>query len=119
MGWFEIARILILAQVLITVAATIWNLPGAYRSLLNYEPGPGFQGWSREQIQTVVQGSGLDPVLLATNEREYRTPARRPKYSALSNAKMERVGVAPLPSLRDVLTTYFKERTGQPLSPAG
>ena len=65
MGWFEIARILILAQVLISVAATIWNLPGAYRSLLNYEPGPGFQGWSREQIQTVVQGSGLDPVLLA------------------------------------------------------
>ena len=30
--------------------------------------------------------------LLATNEREYRTPARRPKYSALSNAKMERAG---------------------------
>src|ERR1035438_1242887 len=29
--------------------------------------------------------AGINPVLLATNEREYRPPARRPKYSALSN----------------------------------
>jgi dTDP-4-dehydrorhamnose reductase len=48
--------------------------------------------------------------LVATNEREYRTPARRPKYSALSNAKMERLGLAPMPPLRKMLEAYFAER---------
>jgi dTDP-4-dehydrorhamnose reductase len=56
--------------------------------------------------------AGLDPMLLATNEREYRTPARRPKYSALSNAKMERLGLEPMPPLRTALETYFAERRG-------
>jgi dTDP-4-dehydrorhamnose reductase len=58
----------------------------------------------------IFEVSGLDPVLLATNEREYRTPARRPRYSALSNSKMERSGLAPMPSLREVLVRYFAER---------
>jgi dTDP-4-dehydrorhamnose reductase len=58
----------------------------------------------------IFEIAGLDPVLLATNEREYRTPARRPKYSALSNGKMERAGLAAMPPLREVLTTYFEAR---------
>ncbi len=58
----------------------------------------------------IFDAAGLHPTLLATNEREYRTPARRPKYSALSNGKMERTGLVPLPPLRDVLTTYFQAR---------
>jgi dTDP-4-dehydrorhamnose reductase len=58
----------------------------------------------------IFDAAGLNPTLLATNEREYRTPARRPKYSALSNGKMERAGLVPLPALRDVLTTYFAAR---------
>ena len=49
-------------------------------------------------------------MLLATNEREYRTAARRPKYSALSNGKMERMQLAPMPPLREALGLYFKER---------
>jgi dTDP-4-dehydrorhamnose reductase len=61
----------------------------------------------------IFEAAGLDPVLLATNEREYRTPARRPRYSALSNAKMERSGLAPMPPLREVLVTYFARRPGQ------
>jgi dTDP-4-dehydrorhamnose reductase len=59
----------------------------------------------------IFETAGLEPTLVATNEREYRTPARRPRYSALSNAKMERAGVEPMPSLRDVLATYFATRT--------
>src|SRR5664279_3296836 len=58
----------------------------------------------------IFETAGLDPVVLATSEREYRTPARRPKYSALSNAKMERTGLAPMPPLHEVLVTYFAER---------
>jgi len=54
--------------------------------------------------------AGLKPVLLATNEREYRTAARRPRYSALSNGKMERSGLSPMPPLRQALEAYFEER---------
>jgi len=54
--------------------------------------------------------AGVDPLLLATSEREYRTPARRPKYSALSNGKMERLGVEPMPPLKTAVETYFEQR---------
>ena len=60
--------------------------------------------------RTIFEVAGLDPMLLATNEREYRTPARRPKYSPLSNAKMERAGLEPMPSLREAVERYFAER---------
>jgi dTDP-4-dehydrorhamnose reductase len=58
----------------------------------------------------VFEAAGLEPVLQATNEREYRTPARRPRYSALSNGKMERLGLQPMPSLREALKVYFARR---------
>jgi dTDP-4-dehydrorhamnose reductase len=58
----------------------------------------------------IFEGAGINPTLLATNEREYRTPARRPMYSALSNAKMERLGLAPMPPIPEVLATYFAGR---------
>jgi dTDP-4-dehydrorhamnose reductase len=54
--------------------------------------------------------AGVKPMLQPTNEREYRTPARRPKYSALSNGKMERSGLEPLPALEQALTQYFASR---------
>ena len=58
----------------------------------------------------IFAAAKVDPVLLATNEREYRTAARRPRYSALSNAKMERIGIEPMPSLPEVLKMYFERR---------
>jgi dTDP-4-dehydrorhamnose reductase len=58
----------------------------------------------------IFSAANLDPILLATNEREYRTAARRPKYSALSNGKMERVGLEPMPPLHKVLDLYFTQR---------
>jgi dTDP-4-dehydrorhamnose reductase len=58
----------------------------------------------------IFETAGLQPALLATNEREYRTTARRPRYSALSNAKMERVGLAPMPPLARALEQYFALR---------
>jgi len=60
--------------------------------------------------RTIFEVAGLEPMLLATNEREYRTAARRPRYSALSNAKMERVGLEPLPPLREAVERYFAAR---------
>ena len=58
----------------------------------------------------IFEVAGLKPELQRTNEREYRTPARRPKYSPLSNAKMEKSGIAPMPPLRQAVETYFSLR---------
>src|SRR5437762_1800857 len=60
-----------------------------------------------EFAKLIFEAAGLTPSLHATNEREYRTPAQRPKYSALSNAKMERAGLEAMPSLREALAQYF------------
>ena len=48
--------------------------------------------------------------LHATNEREYRTAAHRPRFSALSNARMESVGLDPMPPLTNALRLYFAAR---------
>jgi dTDP-4-dehydrorhamnose reductase len=60
----------------------------------------------------IFEAAGLHPELQPANEREYRTAARRPKYSALSNAKMESVGVAPFPPLREAVESYLSIRKG-------
>jgi dTDP-4-dehydrorhamnose reductase len=58
----------------------------------------------------IFEAAKLSPSLVPTNEREYRTPARRPRYSALSNAKMEQAGVKAMPPLREALADYFRRR---------
>src|ERR1039457_3936673 len=58
----------------------------------------------------IFEAAGINPVLLATNERESRPPARRPKYSALSNGKRERTGLVPMPPLQKALASYFAGR---------
>ncbi|MEK7406437.1 MAG: dTDP-4-dehydrorhamnose reductase [Acidobacteriota bacterium] len=61
----------------------------------------------------IFEAAGLKPELRPTCEREYRTAAQRPKYSALSNAKMERQGVKPMPALEDALRSYLLLRRAE------
>jgi dTDP-4-dehydrorhamnose reductase len=61
----------------------------------------------------IFDAAGLKPPLKPTNEREFRTAARRPKYSALSNGKMEWLGVAPMPSLDAAIRTYLDSRNAK------
>jgi dTDP-4-dehydrorhamnose reductase len=61
----------------------------------------------------IFAAAGLHPPLKPTNEREFRTAARRPKYSALSNAKAETLGIAPMPSLDQAIRTYLEARAGR------
>jgi dTDP-4-dehydrorhamnose reductase len=58
----------------------------------------------------IFRVAGLHPELKPTNEREFRAAARRPKYSALSNAKMERSGIEPLPPLETAVRLYMEAR---------
>jgi dTDP-4-dehydrorhamnose reductase len=63
-----------------------------------------------DYARLIFDVAGLNPELKPTNEREHRTLARRPKCSALSNAKMERFGVAPMPPMRQVVQEYMSGR---------
>ncbi len=63
-----------------------------------------------EYAKLIFEAAGLKPELRATNEREYRTAARRPKFSALSNAKMEKHGVTPMPPIREAVKSYLAAR---------
>jgi len=61
----------------------------------------------------IFEAAGVQPALRPTNEREFRTAARRPRYSALSNGKMEALGVAPMPSLGEAIREYLTKRPKQ------
>jgi dTDP-4-dehydrorhamnose reductase len=63
-----------------------------------------------DYARMIFDAAGLRPTLEATSEREYRTAARRPKYSALSNARIESLGLAPMPPLETAVRSYFAER---------
>lgn len=55
--------------------------------------------------------SGLAPDLRPTDEREYRTAARRPKFSALANTRLEQEQNLPLmPPLEDAIGKYLRVR---------
>jgi dTDP-4-dehydrorhamnose reductase len=58
----------------------------------------------------IFGAAGLKPALKPTNGSELRTAARRPKYSALSNGKMESRGIAPMPSLDAAIRAYLEAR---------
>ena len=58
----------------------------------------------------IFEGAGIKATLQPTNAREYRTAARRPQFSALSNEKMERSGLAPMPPLAECIRMYLAAR---------
>jgi dTDP-4-dehydrorhamnose reductase len=60
----------------------------------------------------IFAAAGLKPALEPTNEREFATAARRPKYSALSNAKAEAMGMMPMPPLEEAIKLYLAARGG-------
>lgn len=63
-----------------------------------------------EYARLIFETAGLTPSLQPTDEREYRTEARRPKYSALSNAKLNAAGIEPMPPFRDAVKAYLEAR---------
>lgn len=63
-----------------------------------------------DYAKLIFELAGISPALQPTDEREYRTAARRPKFSALSNHKLEEAGITPMPPLRDAIRDYLKAR---------
>lgn len=64
-----------------------------------------------DYARRIFEAAGLKPELRPTNEREYRTAARRPKFSALENARFVECGITPMPTLNNALAAYMVERT--------
>jgi dTDP-4-dehydrorhamnose reductase len=60
-----------------------------------------------EYARLIFGIAGLTPELRPTNEREYRTPARRPKFSALENRRATEIGLEPMPPLEDAIRNYL------------
>jgi dTDP-4-dehydrorhamnose reductase len=58
----------------------------------------------------VFEKAGIKADLAPTNEREYRSAARRPRFSALDNARMRECGISPMPSLAESVESYLKAR---------
>lgn len=58
----------------------------------------------------IFELAGLSPVVEASDERQYRTAARRPKFSALSNEKLTAAGIQPMPPLRQAVAEYLEAR---------
>jgi len=54
--------------------------------------------------------AGVSAQLSPTNEREYRTAARRPKFSALDNARMRTEKLQPMPPLEAAVEEYLAAR---------
>ncbi len=75
-----------------------------------YHVGGGAPASWFDYARLIFDAANLRPELQPTNEREYRTAARRPKYSALSNAKMESEGVKPFPPLAVAVKSYLAIR---------
>ena len=68
-----------------------------------------------EFARVIFRAAGLEAKLVASNERSYRTPAKRPKYSVLSNGKMEAAGVAAMPSVEEAVGEYMRRAVSERL----
>jgi dTDP-4-dehydrorhamnose reductase len=58
----------------------------------------------------IFECAGVRADLTPTNEREYRTAARRPKFSALENRRMAGCGVEAMPPLAEAVKAYLAAR---------
>ncbi len=65
--------------------------------------------WARK----IFDAADLKPSLTPTDEHGFQSAARRPKYSALLNAKAEALGIAPMPSLDEAIRLYLEARTAR------
>ncbi len=99
-------------------ATPTYAVPLAARSLDLLEKAPfgtfhigggetvSWYDWARK----ILAAAELETELSPTNHREFVTAARRPRHASLSNAKVEALGLAKMPSLDESLADYLRRR---------
>ncbi len=63
-----------------------------------------------DYAKLIFEKAGVQADLKPTNEREYRTAARRPRFSALDNARLRECGIAAMPPLAQAVEEYLVAR---------
>lgn len=63
-----------------------------------------------DYARLIFRAAKLDVNLQPADERQFRTPARRPKYSVLRNERMHSLGLAPMPDLESLVAAYLEGR---------
>jgi len=76
---------------------------------LYHATSQGFCTWYQFAAK-IFELAGLSPDLRRATSNELRTPARRPSYSVLDNAKLRRLGMDDLKPWEDALLDYLNGR---------
>ena len=58
----------------------------------------------------IFRAARLEVDLQPADERQFRTPARRPKYSVLRNERLRSLGLPPMPDLEGLVAAYLQGR---------
>lgn len=77
--------------------------PGIYHAV-----GPETMTWHELAVLAIAAWTGTRPQLEAITTDEYLTPAKRPRYSVLSTAKMDALGIQPMRPVRDALREFVE-----------
>jgi dTDP-4-dehydrorhamnose reductase len=91
------------------LAETTANLVDAGHTGLFHAGGGVAISWY-DFAAKIFHAAGLHPTLTVARPETYRTEARRPRYSALANARLEALGLPPMPSLDAALAEYMQRR---------
>lgn len=91
------------------LAETTANLVDAGHTGLFHAGGGVSISWY-DFAAKIFAAAGLAPKLTVARPETYRTEARRPRFSALSNARLEALGLPPMPSLDAALAEYMQRR---------
>lgn len=63
-----------------------------------------------DYAKLIFAKAGIEVKVQPTHDREYRTAAQRPKFSALENARMREFGIEAMPSLSEAVGLYLGAR---------
>lgn len=91
------------------LAETTANLVQAGQTGLFHAGGGAAVSWF-DFAAKIFTAAGLAPTLTVARPETYRTEARRPRFSALANARLASLGLPPMPSLEDALAEYMQRR---------
>jgi len=89
------------------LAETTANLVDAGHTGLFHAGGGVAISWY-DFAAKIFAAAGLSPKLTVARPETYRTEARRPRFSALQNARLESLGLPAMPSLDAALAEYMQ-----------
>jgi dTDP-4-dehydrorhamnose reductase len=91
------------------LARAVAHLLDSHAFGLYHVTSGGACSW-HEFAAAILEMSGQQARAEPIRSDEWKTPARRPRYSVLSDRRWQEAGFAPLPHWRDALAEYLASR---------